>query len=51
MLSPSLAGALLANSLLGGGLPFVAAGALKLIYDGLLYTLFRRVTPPEEADR
>jgi len=51
MLSPSLAGALLANSLLGGGLPFVAAGALKLIYDGLIYTLFRRVTPPEEAGR
>jgi len=51
MLSPTLAGALMAAPLLAGGLPFLAAGGLKLIYDGLLYILFRRVTPPEEAGR
>ena len=31
------------------GAPFIVAGALKLIYDGLLYRLFRGVTPPEEV--
>jgi len=51
MLSPSLAGFLLANPVLSGGLPFVAGGALKLIYDGLLYLTFRKVQPPEENDR
>jgi MFS family permease len=48
-LSPPLAGILLSTPFLSGGLPFVAAGALKLLYDGLLYRLFRHVTPPEEA--
>jgi MFS family permease len=48
-LSPSLAGILLASSVLQGGLLFVAGGVLKLLYDGLVYLLFRRVRPPEEA--
>src|SRR5262249_41879404 len=48
-LSPTLAGILLSSPILGGGLPFVAAGALKLLYDGLLYRLFRHVRPPEES--
>jgi MFS family permease len=49
-LSPVLAGPLLAHPSLIG-VPFVLAGALKLLYDGLLYRLFRRVKPPEEAGR
>jgi MFS family permease len=50
-LSPTLAGMLLSSPILGGGQPFVAAGGLKLLYDGLLYRLFRHVRPPEEAGR
>jgi predicted MFS family arabinose efflux permease len=46
-LSPSLAGPLLASAGLMG-LPFVISGALKIIYDLLLYRNFRRVKPPEE---
>ena len=30
------------------GLPFSAAGALKIAYDGLIYWAFRNVRPPEE---
>jgi len=45
-LSPVLAGPLLGNPTLSGGL-FVIAGSLKLVYDGLLYRLFRNVTPPD----
>jgi len=30
------------------GLPFFAAGALKIAYDGLIYSAFRNVHPPEE---
>ena len=30
------------------GLPFIAAGALKIAYDGLIYSAFRNVRPPEE---
>jgi MFS family permease len=30
------------------GLPFFAAGALKIAYDGLIYSAFRNVRPPEE---
>jgi len=48
-LSPSLAGVLLASTVLNRGLPFVVSGALKLIYDGLMYVMFRRVQPPEET--
>ncbi len=46
-LSPSLAGPLLASAGLMG-LPFVLSGALKIIYDVLLWFNFRRVKPPEE---
>jgi MFS family permease len=49
-LSPVLAGLLLGSPTLAGA-PFVVAGALKLLYDGLLYRLFRGVTPPEEVAR
>jgi MFS family permease len=49
-LSPVLAGLLLGDPTLSGGL-FVVAGLLKLLYDGLLYRLFRGVIPPEEAVR
>jgi MFS family permease len=47
-LSPVLAGLLLGYPTLAGGL-FVVAGLLKLLYDGLLYRLFRGTVPPEEA--
>jgi predicted MFS family arabinose efflux permease len=41
-----VSGVLLSNP--GLGLPFLAAGSLKLIYDGALFVLFRGVRPPEE---
>jgi MFS family permease len=44
-LSPALAGVLLSTPGLEGS-PFIAAGALKLLYDGLLYLSFRRVSLP-----
>src|SRR5437870_8713512 len=43
-LSPALAGRLLASPALSGGI-FVVAGALKLVYDVLLYVSFRRRRP------
>jgi hypothetical protein len=46
-LAPVLAGPLLSGPTLGGA-AFVAAGLLKLVYDALLYRLFRAVIPPEE---
>jgi MFS family permease len=46
--APVLAGPLLAGPTLGGA-AFVVSGVLKLIYDGLLYRLFRHVRPPEEG--
>jgi MFS family permease len=49
-LSPMLAGLLLGSPALAGGV-FVVAGLLKLLYDGLLYRLFRGVIPPEEVVR
>jgi MFS family permease len=45
-LSPALAGLLFGNPALAGA-PFVVAGVLKLVYDGLLYRLFRSATPQE----
>jgi MFS-type transporter involved in bile tolerance (Atg22 family) len=48
-LSPSLAGYALEN--LWAGVPLVAAGTLKLLYDGLIYLSFRKVHPPEETAR
>jgi predicted MFS family arabinose efflux permease len=47
-LSPALTGLLLGSPALTA-IPLVAAGTLKLIYDGLLYRCFRRIAPPEEA--
>jgi MFS family permease len=44
--SPALAGALLAASF--SGWPLVICGVLKIIYDLLLLSQFRRVKPPEE---
>ncbi len=45
--SPSLAGYAIQN--LWIGTPVFLAGALKLVYDGLIYGVFRKVKPPEEA--
>ena len=44
--SPFLAGYLLTVSTFGW--PLLAAGAIKIVYDALLLTLFRGVRPPEE---
>jgi MFS family permease len=49
-LSPALAGLFLGSPALAGA-PFVLAGVLKLVYDGLLYRLFRAVVPDEEQAR
>jgi predicted MFS family arabinose efflux permease len=49
-LSPALAGVLMSQPGLAGA-PFVVAGVLKLVYDALLYRLFRHVTPPEETSQ
>ena len=46
-ISPSIAGYALQN--LWEGIPLVAAGILKLIYDSLIYVSFRNVRPPEET--
>jgi MFS family permease len=46
--SPSIAAPLMA-SVGVGGLPFVIAGSLKIVYDLLLYRSFRAIRPPEEA--
>jgi MFS family permease len=46
-LSPLLAGYLLGASTFGW--PLVIGGALKIVYDLLLLTTFRRVRPPEES--
>ncbi|MFH1185200.1 MAG: MFS transporter [Chloroflexota bacterium] len=49
-ISPALTGLFLSvPSLLS--LPFLLAGAVKLVYDGLLYVNFRRAKPPEELAR
>ena len=45
-ISPSFAGYALQT--LWVGTPLVAAGALKLVYDLLMYVNFRKVRPPEE---
>lgn len=45
-ISPSIAGYALENVWVG--LPLVASGTLKLLYDGLIYISFRKVHPPEE---
>jgi MFS family permease len=45
-ISPALSGALLATSF--AGLPLVACGVLKIVYDVALLLSFRHVKPPEE---
>ncbi|HYM38918.1 MAG TPA: MFS transporter [Thermoplasmata archaeon] len=45
-ISPSIAGYALQSLWLGT--PLVAAGGLKLLYDGLIYRSFRKTHPPEE---
>ena len=47
--SPLLATPLVAAPLLGGGLPFVVAGVLKIGYDLLLWRRFRAQRPPDDA--
>jgi len=45
-ISPALSGALLATSF--AGLPLLACGVLKIVYDVALLLSFRHVKPPEE---
>lgn len=45
-LSPALSGMAFGAGALA--LPFVASGAIKVLYDGLVYGAFRGVRPPEE---
>src|SRR5712692_5646214 len=45
-ITPALSGAAMQTIALG--LPFMLAGGLKIIYDLLLYFMFRRIHPPEE---
>jgi len=47
-LSPALSGALLATPL--SGLPLIACGVLKIVYDLALLHSFRQTKPPEESD-
>jgi MFS family permease len=46
---PVLSGAAVGLGALG--LPFFLAGGLKIAYDGLIYSTFRDVRPPEERSR
>jgi hypothetical protein len=48
-IAPAFAGATLTNPVLG--LPFLLAGGLKIIYDLAIWSVFRRVHPPEEVAR
>jgi hypothetical protein len=45
-ISPALTGTLLATP--AAGLPFIACGVLKIVYDLALLYSFRHVKPPEE---
>jgi MFS family permease len=45
--APVLSGAAIGAGALG--LPFLLAGSLKIVYDGLVYSAFRSVRPPEES--
>jgi predicted MFS family arabinose efflux permease len=49
-LAPMFVGPMLASPLLFGA-PFVVSGALKIVYDLLLFRSFRSVRPPEEPER
>ncbi|HCG02319.1 MAG TPA: MFS transporter [Chloroflexi bacterium] len=46
--SPVLGGMLLQGPLLALGLPFVACGLLKIVYDLTLWSIFKRVPVPEQ---
>jgi MFS family permease len=45
---PAIGGALMTFAL---GAPFVVAGSLKIVYDGLIYATFRKVPLPESTRR
>ncbi len=47
--SPTLTGLAFGATVLAA--PFIAAGALKIAYDSLIWLTFRRVRPPEETAR
>jgi hypothetical protein len=47
--SPTIAGALLSTAF--PGLPLLACGALKIIYDVALLVSFRHIKAPEESAR
>jgi MFS family permease len=48
-ISPSLAGYAIANLWIGS--PILAAGSLKIVYDLILYGVFRKTKPPEETSQ
>jgi MFS family permease len=48
-ISPTLSGT--AFSVAALGVPFIASGALKIVYDLLIWRAFRNVRPPEEEAR
>jgi len=48
-MSPVLAGWLMSVSAFAW--PLLIGGALKIVYDLLLLAMFRRIKPPEEAER
>ncbi len=50
-LSPGLTGAFFSAGGPWLSAPFIVAGGLKLIYDGLLYRMFQSVKPPEEQKK
>ncbi|MBI1258634.1 MAG: MFS transporter [Chloroflexi bacterium] len=50
-ISPNLTGVLFAAGGAWIGVPFLLAGGLKLVYDGLLYRSFKTIKPPEEQAR
>jgi len=49
-LAPIAAGPLFASSLLGGGVPFVLSGAIKIVYDLAVWRTFRRVRLPADTE-
>lgn len=49
--SPVLSGLLLQGPLMALGIPFLAAGALKVAYDLTLWRIFRGVRPPDETHK
>ena len=47
-ISPAFSGMLIAMPVLVGGVPFIVAGGLKIVYDLLVYHNFQAIRPPEE---